>query len=928
MAVLCLATAGPAAAANWYVGPHGRATNPGTMLEPLDFATAVSAQSPARAGDTVWLLGGTYVGTYIARVSGAPAAPITFRQYPGQRATLDGAGSPQTVLEIFGNWLVFWGFEITNSHPARLSNETGPWPTDLTRGHGIFAWGTNLKLVNLVVHDLQSGLGLWTESVGSEVYGSLFYHNGWQAPDGSHGHGIYTQNKTGTRLIRDNITFNQFSHGIHAYGSSSAFLNDIVLEGNVAFNNGILGSSGFERDLLVGGGVVAQRPVLKENYTYGGAQSNLGYAAGCASGSVVDNYLVGSTPLMLKSCAPAMTGNLLYNLQAAQWGWSASGFQPQSYPQNTFLAQRPTTNFVRVRPNAYEPGRGHVIVYNWQRLAEVAVDLASLGLEPGETFEVRDAQDFFGPPVAVGTYDGSPVRIPMVGLLFAAPVGNVPVTPSHTSSDFGAFVVVGTTAGSVGAPLPAASAPAISPAGGTFTGPVSVTMSASAGASIRYTTDGSAPTSTSSLYAGPFTIAATTTVRARAFAAGMTESPVTAAEFSISTPTVAAPVITPPGGTFSAPVSVAISSATSGAAIRYTTNGGTPTADSPLYTAPFSVASTATIRAQAFAAGSTPSSVTSVTITISVPQASQADKTRPTLTTPTVDVTSTSATVSWTTDEAADSMVRFIGLCPNATGGYAICDTPVDATMSTQHAVTIQGLLPSRTYTYQAFSKDAAGNANWTPYLSFRTSAAEAPPATPTAATPSITPGGGTFSAPVTVSITTATPGAAVRYTTDGSVPTTSSALYGGPFAVSTSTTIKARTFAGGYLDSGTTTAPFVIASAPPPAGGSSGSGGAPDKSSPAISNVQIADVTTQSVIVTWTTNEPSNSMIRFIGLCPGATGGWAVCDLPAIPALVTTHVVSVASLMPDRVYTYQLYSKDAAGNGTWSQYQTFRTPR
>jgi glucose/arabinose dehydrogenase len=625
VAALTLAGPSQAAAAEFFVAPNGLASNSGTRSQPLDLATALSASSPARPGDTIWLLGGTYLGTFLSYLQGAPGAPITVRQYPGERATLDGGDAFTNTLNIsFGGWVTFWGFELTNSNPNRLANDSGPWPYDLQRGTGISAAAPNLKFINLVFHDLAAGIGLWKESVNTEVYGSLFYYNGWQAPDGSHGHAIYTQNSTGTRLLRENIAFSQFSHGVHAYGSAAAFLNNITLEGNVLFNNGILGTSGFERDFLLGGGILAQNPVLRENYTYGGGQSNLGYGAGCINGQVINNYFVGGTPLILVACAPVMTGNVLYNLQAAQWGWGAGNFRPQDYPANTYYTQPPATNFINVRPNLYEPGRANIVVYNWLHQATVQVDLAPAGLAIGDAFEVRDAQNFYGTPLTTGRYDGTLVTIPMAGLPLTPPVGNVPVMPSHTSLEFGVFVVMRQPTGSA-APLPAAEAPTMSPAGGSFGGPVTVSLtSATAGAAIRYTLNGTTPTSASPLYSGPLVLPSTTTVQARTFVAGFLDSAVATATFTIAAPTAATPSITPGAGSFTGPVSVSLASTSAGATIRYTTDDSLPTSASTLYAGPFSVSSTHTVKARAFAVTMQDSAVASATFTIAAPPATLA----------------------------------------------------------------------------------------------------------------------------------------------------------------------------------------------------------------------------------------------------------------------------------------------------------------
>lgn len=82
---------------------------------------------------------------------------------------------------------------------------------------------------------------------------------------------------------------------------------------------------------------------------------------------------------------------------------------------------------------------------------------------------------------------------------------------------------------------PPAGTPTIAPAAGTYSGPVTVRIStATAGAQIRYTTDGSAVTGTSPLYAGPFQVSATSTVRAAAFASGMSPSPTATALYTIN----------------------------------------------------------------------------------------------------------------------------------------------------------------------------------------------------------------------------------------------------------------------------------------------------------------------------------------------------------------------------------------------------------
>jgi hypothetical protein len=64
-------------------------------------------------------------------------------------------------------------------------------------------------------------------------------------------------------------------------------------------------------------------------------------------------------------------------------------------------------------------------------------------------------------------------------------------------------------------------------------------------------------------------------------------------------------------------------------------------------------------------------------------------------------------------------------------------------------------------------------------------------------ATPTFSPGGGTYYVPQTVSISCETEGAEIHYTLDGTTPDESSAVYSVPFTVSTSTTVKAIAYLG-----------------------------------------------------------------------------------------------------------------------------------
>jgi len=78
-------------------------------------------------------------------------------------------------------------------------------------------------------------------------------------------------------------------------------------------------------------------------------------------------------------------------------------------------------------------------------------------------------------------------------------------------------------------------------------------------------------------------------------------------------------------------------------------------------------------------------------------------------------------------------------------------------------------------------------------------------------ATPTFSPGGGTYTGSVTVSISDATSGATIHYTTDGSTPTVSSAVYSGALTFTQTTTLKAMAAASGMTNSVVASATYTI---------------------------------------------------------------------------------------------------------------------
>ena len=105
-------------AAEFFVSPGGSPFGDGSLAAPWDLPTALAHPSTVHPGDTIWLRGGTYTGTFHSTLTGASGQPIIVRQFPGERATLDYASTAPTevqVLKIDGAWTWYWGMEVMSS---------------------------------------------------------------------------------------------------------------------------------------------------------------------------------------------------------------------------------------------------------------------------------------------------------------------------------------------------------------------------------------------------------------------------------------------------------------------------------------------------------------------------------------------------------------------------------------------------------------------------------------------------------------------------------------------------------------------------------------------------------------------------------------------------------------------------------------------
>ncbi len=281
-------------------------------------------------------------------------------------------------------------------------------------------------------------------------------------------------------------------------------------------------------------------------------------------------------------------------------------------------------------------------------------------------------------------------------------------------------------------------------------------------------------------------------------------------------PQVAAPIFSPASGS-NVPVSVTISCATTGAAIYYTLDGSLPTQASTLYTGAVYLASASTIRAVCFTNGWTPS-VASVAYYGAPAAPANAEVTR------SVDVSEPTApvvTFSVTPGAGASCVAVTESLPPGlavtgvtAGGNYIASNNVVvwgPFFGSNALALSYQAVGQPGTYPVRAtWSVDGVGGgeAVGTNLVVFSSSGGFPTPP-PQEPVPTLTPAVGS-NLPVNISISSSDPQAQIHFTTDGSLPTQSSAPYTSTLTFDAPTTLRAVGYRAGYLPSASAVGNYV----------------------------------------------------------------------------------------------------------------------
>ncbi|MDH4263332.1 MAG: chitobiase/beta-hexosaminidase C-terminal domain-containing protein [Spirochaetia bacterium] len=390
---------------------------------------------------------------------------------------------------------------------------------------------------------------------------------------------------------------------------------------------------------------------------------------------------------------------------------------------------------------------------------------------------------------------------------------------------------------------------------------------------------------------------------------------------TLSTNTAQTPTFSPVQGTYNVAQTVAISSATLGATVCYTSDNTTPACtlggctSGSLYSSPVFLAANSTLKTVACAPGYLASAVNTANYTI--------DTTSPTAPTgglTAIAISTTQISLSWGlgSDNITSQANLVYEICRSLVSGGCSVFTPVyninAQSTYTQNAI-ITGLAANTTYYFSVRTKDTAGNVS---IATAETSAATL--ANNIAATPTFSPAQGTYGVAQNIAISSATAGATICYTNNGPTPVCSATMgactagtaYATPVVVSANAALKAISCATGYLSSAVNTGAYTIDTVNPaaPAG----------LTAVAINSAQI-DL---SWLAATDNITPQTGLVYEI--CQSAITGGCTTFTPAYTTITGAQTYSITGLSALTPYYFVIRTKDSAGNASTATTQVTAT--
>jgi hypothetical protein len=613
------------------------------------------------AGDMVIYRAGTYTNSaqiFAPVTDGTSSNPIVVMAYPGESVIIDTSSTSGAAFDLLDrSWYTIDGFKVTKGlNGGCIAGGDSSWTAPSNAFHDITV--RHVEMYGCLWGFIAGGLDnvVLEDSVGHDNLASGGQHAVYWGAKGN----LLSSNNT----IRRCIAFNNGWNGFHMNGNMA----NLVMEQNIAYNNGIanfdwqngIHNSFFRSNLSFQGGSSGGLAIS----VYPGTE---GFPTGCGINET-DPCVCTPTPNLYGTCAHDQTNNLIENFTSYQGQFAADG---SSAGAVAIWVQRQGTC---TTPACLAASLGNNTFRNI-----VAVDYAAMG--PNYP-PIRFNDAGTGWPQS-STFDSI-------------------VAYQSDSAHLPGVILYGNTSYTCSSPPP----------GVTLTNCINADPQFAAADSGWYKTPASFDLH---LLPGSPALHSGTAVGLPAY--DLFGNPFASAPSMGAIETTTAPTVNPTvsiaaptaGSTVSGTVAVSATAAAKGSlsvtSVQFqvdSTNLGSPVTVGPAYSASWDTTKYAgglhTVTATATDSGGN-TGTASVSVTVNNAPGG------PTISAVTAgSITTSAASISWTTGTASDSQVSY-----GTTTAYGLTST-LATSLVTAHVAALSGLSPSTTYHYQVLSRDGQGN--------------------------------------------------------------------------------------------------------------------------------------------------------------------------------------------------------------------------
>ncbi len=290
------------AATTYYVVPMGSDSNDGSQAAP--FRQIRAALSRVKAGDTVLVADGSYLGFTVDSLIGTEQAPIILRA-EGSNAvvtpTTDRSDNRDTIFITHASYIVVDGLRSFHAQRAAVRVNHS---SHVTIKNGVYGNNATWGIFTSFSDDL---LIAYNECYGSERE-----------------HGIYVSNSCVHPIVRGNVSHGNHGCGIHMNGDLSqggvGLITGALIEDNIVYNNGKGGGGAINMDGVQNS--IIRNNLLFNNHATGIANFRIDAAAGPKDNQILNNTIDmaadGRCALLFKQTAGPNTvrNNILYSRNA------------------------------------------------------------------------------------------------------------------------------------------------------------------------------------------------------------------------------------------------------------------------------------------------------------------------------------------------------------------------------------------------------------------------------------------------------------------------------------------------------------------------------------------------------------------------------------------------------------------------------------